>query len=367
MQFVFTCNPAQADLTLYEFRRAEETFSFVRWLAEGVGLAQTALSAAELADCVRAVPVIFVRHLFAVCEALENPCSVSELAAACVPHLAKEKTVCVQTRSAGEGEAVSTAALAESLAQSGFAVNPVGGEQIVSVFSAENKTFLGVGNVVENLTHRSGGMMHFARTAPYGFVSRAEFKLREAVECFEISLGGISRAADLGAAPGGWTKVLAEKGIRVTAIDPSRLNPAVLRLPNVEYKQMLAEEYLKEPAEDMFDLVVNDMKLDVHQSVRVMNAFHPRLSENALAVMTFKLPHSFSYRDIWSGIRALRGYALIGARQLFHNRSEITVVLRRTERPQRGEHPLQEDRSLRAEKQKKPQKLSKKLAKKYKT
>ena len=360
MQFVFTCNPAHSDLTLYEFRRAEETFVFSRWLADGVGLAETALSAEDLANRVRSVPVIFVRHLFAVRETFSNACTAAELFAACMPYLTKEKTVCVQIRSADGGEAVSAAALAGLLEQNGFETDTANGQQIISVFSSESGTFLGVGSALENLTHRSGGMAHFARTEPYGFVSRAEFKLREAAECFGISLSGISRAADLGAAPGGWTKVLAELGIRVTAIDPSRLNPAVLRLPNVEYNQMLAEEYLKEPADGVFDLAVNDMKLDVQQSVRVMNAFHPRLSENALAVMTFKLPHSFSYRDIWSGIRALRGYGLIGARQLFHNRSEITVVLKRIERP------LQEERPPRGEKKKKPQTLSKKLAKKYK-
>lgn len=356
-RFVFTCNGAHFDLTLFEFRRADASFSFLRRLSEDVGLAQTALSPDGLAETVRAAPVIFVRHLFAVEEVLPARAEPELLCAAALPLLDASGSVSVQTRFADgvPADPALTAGLSARLAERGFAVDVAGSRQIVSVYRTEEETFLGVGNAAQNLTHRSGGEPHYAREG-FGFVSRAEFKLREALEAFGLSLDGVRTAVDLGAAPGGWTKVLAERGIAVTAVDPSRLRPEIAGMENVRYVQMRAEDFLKLPGETRFDLAVNDMKLDVAQSVRVMNAFWPRLSENAAAVMTFKLPHGFSYRDIAAGMRSLRGYGVLGARQLFHNRSEITVVLRRT-----AEQPaVQKHRG-----QKTPDGLSRKLARKY--
>ncbi len=357
-RFVFTCQAAHFDLTLFEFQRADGTFSFLQRLSEDVGLAETALAPAALAETVRKTPVIFVRHLFAVTDVLPRGADAQAVFAAALPHLSEELSVSVQTRFA-DGlpfDAGLTPGVSQRLAEHGFAVDVAGSRRIVSVFAAADAVYVGVGDAEENLTHRSGGEPHYAR-AGFGFVSRAEFKLREAAEVFGIDFAGIHAAVDLGAAPGGWTKVLAEQGIAVTAIDPSRLKPQIERMENVTYRQMRAEDFLKAFPDSRFDLAVNDMKLDVRQSTRVMDGFWPLLNAGALAVMTMKLPKDFSYREILSGLRSLSGYALLGARQLFHNRSEITLFLRRRDEmrkpePKRGEKTGQGG-------------LSKKLAKKY--
>ncbi|MGG3572586.1 SAM-dependent methyltransferase [Bacillus gobiensis] len=71
-------------------------------------------------------------------------------------------------------------------------------------------------------------------------MSRAKFKLLEAEVKFNINYNDYSSALDIGAAPGGWTSLLLEKGLKVTAIDPSNLHPDLLRNPNLTfYKKRL--------------------------------------------------------------------------------------------------------------------------------
>ncbi len=62
-----------------------------------------------------------------------------------------------------------------------------------------------------------------------GEISRAEFKLLEALEVFGVSLPSRGRALDLGAAPGGWTRLLLEASLSVVAVDPANLDPRLNR------------------------------------------------------------------------------------------------------------------------------------------
>ena len=91
---------------------------------------------------------------------------------------------------------------------------------------------------------------------------------------------------------------------------------------------MTAEEYLEgEP--DQFDLIVNDMRMDARDSARLMLRYAACLYPDGLVIMTLKLPEVHRSRIVEHALKILRGrYEIIGARQLFHNRSEITVALR---------------------------------------
>ena len=56
---------------------------------------------------------------------------------------------------------------------------------------------------------------------------------------------------------------------------------------------------------------------------------HRCLYPHGVAVMTVKLPEANRAPVLDHALRILRqAYDVVGARQLFHNRSEITVVLR---------------------------------------
>jgi 23S rRNA (cytidine2498-2'-O)-methyltransferase len=190
---------------------------------------------------------------------------------------------------------------------------------------------LGVSPVAQNLSAWAGGMRRFARED--GQVSRSEFKLLEAIELFGIQLPERGVALDLGASPGGWTRVLRNLGQYVTAVDPGELDPRVSADPGVRHKRLTAEEYLRsEP--DRFDIIVNDMRMDARDSARLMLRFAPLLYAHGLALMTLKLPQEQRAPIVEHALTLLRGgYDVVGARQLFHNRSEITVVLKPKARP----------------------------------
>jgi 23S rRNA (cytidine2498-2'-O)-methyltransferase len=157
-------------------------------------------------------------------------------------------------------------------------------------------------------------------------VCRSEFKLLEALRRFRITLTP-GRALDLGAAPGGWTKVLADRGMHVTAVDPAELDPKVTRLANVTHVRQHAEAFA---AQGEYDLLVNDMVLPAERSAALMVQTAPHLRPGALAIMTIKLPHHEPHKVVDEARTALSvSYDVLTAKCLFHNRMEVTLLLRR--------------------------------------
>lgn len=63
MKFIFTCEEASSDLMLEEFYQKDTTFKFLKWLDNGIGLAETSLNSKELASFIFNKPIIFVRHV----------------------------------------------------------------------------------------------------------------------------------------------------------------------------------------------------------------------------------------------------------------------------------------------------------------
>jgi 23S rRNA (cytidine2498-2'-O)-methyltransferase len=70
--------------------------------------------------------------------------------------------------------------------------------------------------------------------------SRAYLKLWETFARLRRQPGPGDRCLDLGAAPGGWTWLLARQGAQVTAVDRAPLAPEVDRLPNVTVQRTSA-------------------------------------------------------------------------------------------------------------------------------
>jgi 23S rRNA (cytidine2498-2'-O)-methyltransferase len=198
-------------------------------------------------------------------------------------------------------------------------------QQILSVVVADQAAYLGLSLTEHNLSDWAGGVRRFAREK--GQISRAEFKLLEALEAFHLELPPRGIALDLGAAPGGWTRVLRQKEQYVTAVDPAHLHPSLQNDTSVRHMQMTAEEYLAQYP-DTFDLIVNDMRLDARDSARLMVSYAPHLYPHGAVIMTLKLPKEKRPSAIDHSFNILKkAYHLKNVRQLFHNRSEITVYL----------------------------------------
>lgn len=133
------------------------------------------------------------------------------------------------------------------------------------------------------------------------------------------------RAADLGAAPGGWTWVLARQGLHVTAIDNGPLRGHVVDDPRVEH--LRADGFAWQPRQPL-DWMVCDM---VEQPRRVAARMATWFREGwcRRAIFNLKLPMKKRWDetalclDLFA--RDCAKPVALRARQLYHDREEITV------------------------------------------
>lgn len=161
--------------------------------------------------------------------------------------------------------------------------------------------------------------------------SRSALKLEEALLVLldaserERLLQPGMRAADLGAAPGGWTWVLARHGLRVTAIDNGPLRTHVLDTGLVEH--LRADGFRWQPTQPL-DWMVCDM---VEQPRRVAARMAQWLREGWCrhAIFNLKLPMKKRWDETRLCLELFQEQAqrplLMRARQLYHDREEITV------------------------------------------
>lgn len=341
---IVTFDPGFADLAVQELPPAGDGVHLSR-LDDGV-LLVTGLDFFDVAARWQTDPPIFIRHC---CPAmldvrLQGDSRDAELLAGHATVLADlldpALTFSVQTRvlsQVGYKPFDVNNAVADVLAAyTGAELNVRNPDQIVSVVVADAPKHtsegevvghLGVSLAVQNLSDWAGGMRRFAREP--GQISRAEFKLLEALEIFGVDLPPRGVALDLGAAPGGWTRVLRGYDQYVTAVDPGALDPRLEQDSRVRHVPTTAEAYLRsEP--DRFDLIVNDMRMDARDSARLMVAYAPQLYADGMAIMTLKLPETGREPIIEEAFAILgTAYVIAGARHLFHNRSEITLLLRK--------------------------------------
>lgn len=334
---ILTADPGFADLAQAEMHQAKRDSHMAGELSPGVWLVSTDLPFTHLAERWRNHPPIFVRHICPVHLTVPlsgTPSDISALASAVQENLLAlfdpELPFSVQTRlfatPAYKPFDINTTLSGIIEANLGAPLDVRAPAQILSVAISARRAYVGLSLAMHNLSDWAGGVHRFARQK--GQISRAEFKLLEALHVFQVHLPARGIALDLGAAPGGWTRVLRQREQYVTAVDPADLHPSLSRDHHVRHKRMTAEAYLADDP-DQFDLIVNDMRQDARDSARLMAAYHRCLYPGGIGLMTFKLPESGRAQVIDHAFNILRQvYQIAGARQLFHNRSEITVYLR---------------------------------------
>ena len=165
--------------------------------------------------------------------------------------------------------------------------------------------------------------------------SRSALKLEEALlvlldegERRRLLRDGM-RAADLGAAPGGWTWVLTRHGLRVQSIDNGPLRQHVLDTGLVEH--LRADGFSWQPAQAL-DWMVCDM---VEQPRRVAERMATWLREGWCrhAIFNLKLPMKKRWQETRLCLDLFAAQAgeplAIRAKQLYHDREEITVFTTR--------------------------------------
>lgn len=201
-------------------------------------------------------------------------------------------------------------------------------EQVISVEVFQDLAYLGVSWCDELLRKQITRMRKYAPgTRP---ISRAELKLREIIQRFDLHLPAHGRALDLGAAPGGWTRVLAEHMAQVVAVDPADLDPRVLALSNVTHLRVRSEALMAHPPADLFDVLTNDMNMDPSESARVLCDLALLLRPGGLAIMTVKFVTRRRRQHVQEALSVLATcYEDPRVGHVPHNAQETTVVVRR--------------------------------------
>lgn len=161
--------------------------------------------------------------------------------------------------------------------------------------------------------------------------SRSALKLEEAFltllndEEREKLVRDNMQAADLGAAPGGWTWVLVRNGMKVTSVDNGPLAQNLLDSGRVDH--LRADGFQWQPKRTL-DWMVCDM---VEQPRRVAERMATWFQQNwcRQAIFNLKLPMKKRWEETRICLEAFEHQAhrpmTIRARQLYHDREEITV------------------------------------------
>lgn len=195
---------------------------------------------------------------------------------------------------------------------------------VISVFINTDDYYLGYSSSKQNLNFHCDEYRTFSRNGRE--ISRAENKLKEALSKFNILLSGDGYALDIGASPGGWTKVLADYGYNVIAVDPGDLKKELQNHPRIKHYKCRIED-LK--FNNFFDIIVNDMNIDPQVTGQIMNNLANTLKDEGLAIVTLKLPDKVE-EAIEETIAILDScYDVLTIKSLFHNRQEVTTLLKR--------------------------------------
>lgn len=172
---------------------------------------------------------------------------------------------------------------------------------------------------------------------PRGAPSRSTLKLEEAWHVFvpydqwgERLQQGM-QAADLGAAPGGWTYQLVRKGMFVYAIDNGPMDRELMATEQVEH--LREDGFVWEPPERL-DWLVCDI---VDKPMRVIDMLERWFTRRWCreAVFNLKLPMKQRWQEVERCLARLdlslsqAGIvAELSCKQLYHDREEVTVHIR---------------------------------------
>ncbi|WP_159883497.1 SAM-dependent methyltransferase [Paenibacillus puerhi] len=306
------------------------------WLAPGETFwFQSPLNREETIAAIQRQEPIFLRHLFPA-DAEKEWTGTSEEAIGAVCGLIEQEraalglgsSIAVQIRKPeGESQLPAPSSLKaelDVLLEQEYGLRPVVRESdwILSVYMTRGRLYAGITRPEQNISDWSGGAVRFRKEE--GQVSRAKFKLLEAELAFGLDFHSYRQALDIGAAPGGWTSLLLERGLAVTAVDPAKLDPSLLGHPRLTYLAKKADEVKFEPGK--FDLLVCDMSWSHRQMAKLVLQLAEALQSGGTAIITVKLMHKKAFQSIREVEEDLSGaFTLQKAKQLFHNRDELTL------------------------------------------
>lgn len=154
--------------------------------------------------------------------------------------------------------------------------------------------------------------------------SRAAMKLEEAIDWLGLGPASGETCVDLGAAPGGWTYVVMERGAKVLAIDPGAMAPELIDRKGLTHLRGSAFDY--EP-HDAVDWLLCDMVWRPLEVAALLARWGRRRHARFL-IANIKLPMRGKV-DFLGRVRKILadgGWLDVRMRQLYHDREEITLT-----------------------------------------
>jgi 23S rRNA (cytidine2498-2'-O)-methyltransferase len=336
--WIGTANHGFAVYAIEELRRLFPSLKFSYLVPAEIFQFTVELPQDEVLQQIHSREPMFLRHIQPVHAQLSRSEELdpeADLAAVCrlidtMPSLNAKEKIAVQVRkSEGSNFPYSPSEIKKALDEiliEQFAVESVVREadQIISVFVTASTIYLGISRPADNLSDWSGGAIRFRKED--GQISRAKFKLLEAEYAFGLDFTQYRNAIDLGAAPGGWTSLLLERGLHVTAIDPGALDSSIIRHKRLTfYRRNAANVKLDE---NQYDLLVCDMSWNPKQSGKLLKDLLYALQTGGSIILTVKLMHKKPFQTVKEVLKELEPeLSLQHAKQLFHNREELTLFL----------------------------------------
>jgi 23S rRNA (cytidine2498-2'-O)-methyltransferase len=210
-----------------------------------------------------------------------------------------------------------------------FAATPRRGEDLLLQIyaSGADDLWFSVASVQEGVAVYEGGFqrMKSLRGAP----SRSASKLEEALSVMGEHPQPGHRAVDLGAAPGGWSFVLARHGAVVSAVDHAALDQKAFKglKGRVEHVKANGLNYMPDAP---VDWMVCDMVMGAKSTLDVVKNWH-KMGLMDRFVVNVKLPKDRPWPQVAETLALIEGFGwhLVRARHLIHDRSEITIIGRK--------------------------------------
>lgn len=171
---------------------------------------------------------------------------------------------------------------------------------------------------------------------PAAAPSRSTLKLDEAIQWFlpvsqqaKLFKSGMT-AVDLGAAPGGWSRQLVQRGCLVTAVDNGPMQEQLMKTGMVEHLKTDAFTYAPDKSVDW--LVCDMAERPLHVSRLIARWLSEKQSSNA--IFNLKLPMKKRLDSVQECLSLIEHKLTqakiehsIQAKQLYHDREEITVCI----------------------------------------
>jgi 23S rRNA (cytidine2498-2'-O)-methyltransferase len=171
-----------------------------------------------------------------------------------------------------------------------------------------------------------GGL--FFAPAPPDAVSRAYLKMEEALAWSRLPARPGDLCVEIGAAPGGSSQALLNRGLRVIGIDPADIDPVVVANPNFEHWKMRGADVRRREFRKVRWLTA-DMNVAPRYTLDTVEAIvtHREVHIEGL-LLTLKLMDGTPALEVPEYLKRVSswGFAQVEARQLHHNRHDFCLA-----------------------------------------